>query len=406
MRVRSLFAFAVSLALAACAPLQERPLQASAIPATKGLLGGPYLRVDGARLVAGDGRAVTLRGINLGGWLVTEAWMCGFSDDRDTREAGASEGGAGRSAQETLEARFGSARAQTLLDAWRDHWITERDLDQIRGSGFNLVRVPIGYRTLQNADGSWILDRRGRIDFSRMDWIVHEAGRRGIYTVFDLHVWPDQRLDYEKIGRLEGEPIRRQMSRLWTAIATHYRGEGAVAGLDLINELPGAWGVQQVLSEAVRRADPERIQIVEGFNRSEFIKLHRNGAFPNSIFAEHLYASKPMSAEELSAGLHGSRANPFPIYISEFLAQDLQSAITLLDANHTNWSSWTYKTVDMGDWGMFNYHADMKVDLQRDPYNVILGKWTSGLTAWQMPGLTRNVDINDERKASPREGLR
>ena len=86
------------------------------------------------------------------------------------------------------------------MGIWQDHWITTRDLDRMRDSGFNLVRVPISYRTLQHADGSWIRNSEGGIDFSRMDWIVREAFRRDMFTIFDLHVWPETRNPESLLG--------------------------------------------------------------------------------------------------------------------------------------------------------------------------------------------------------------
>ena len=146
---------------------------------------------------------------------------------------------------------------------------------------------------------------RGQIDFSRMDWIVREAAKRGVYTIFDLHVWPGQRQAYDRIGRPEGEGARQAMAQLWTEVAAHYRGNGAIAALDLINEFPGAWGVQQVLSRAVQAGDPNRVQVVEGFTYAEFLKLHAAGTFPNSVFSDHFYRPEPHASEAPRAGRAG-----------------------------------------------------------------------------------------------------
>lgn len=344
-----------------------------------------HLRIDGRRLVTDDGHEVRLRGVNIGGWLVTEAWMCGITDSRDTREAGESPGGAGRFTQETLEARFGEDRAKQLQDAWLDHWITAKDLDDIRDAGFNLIRVPISYRTLQHADGRWMLDAHGRIDFSRMDWIVAEAGRRGVYTVFDLHVWPEQRYDYEKIGRPEGEGIRRSMSRLWSTIAAHYRGDSAIAGFDLINEFPGAWGVQQQLSKAVEAGDPDRIQIVGGFALSDFLKLHHRGKFPNGVFSEHLYDAEPIAAAALSERLRQDEGSSVPVYIGEFLADDLPASARMMDFAGVSWSSWTFKTIDSGRWGLVNDPTHSRVDVEHEAFFEILAQWTRGMKSAERP---------------------
>ena len=356
------------------------------------------LHIKGSHLVDALGAEKSLHGINLGGWLVTEAWMCGFNDSQDTPTTSGSGGISGRSTQDDLETRFGAERAAALINIWQDHWITPEDLDQIRDSGFNLIRVPISYRTLQQADGTWILNSNGQIDFKRMDWIVSEAADRGIYTIFDLHVWPEQRLSSDKIGRPEGEKIRASMSQLWAAIAAHYRGNGAIAAFDLINEFPGNWGVQQVLSQAVTQADPDRIQVIEGFTYPEFMKLHESGVFPNSVFSEHLYGDKPLSTEEIKSRLKETVGSPVPIYVGEFLAADFASATQAMNALDIAWSSWTYKAVDMGDWAVFNYYSDLKTDIQKDSFQSIDLKWSIDLTSWRIPGADPNYVLNKNRR--------
>ena len=362
-----------------------------------------YLHVLGRDLVTADGRAVSLHGINIGGWLVIEDWMCGIADSADTLAANGSAGVAGRSSIESLEERFGPDDAAALAKLWQDHWITVADLDRIREGGFNLVRVPISYRTLQHPDGTWILDARGRIDFTRMDWIVREAAARGIYTIFDLHVWPGQRTAYEKIGRPDGAAIRDAMARLWTVIAAHYRGNGAVAAMDLINEFPGNWGVQQALADAVRKGDPHRVQVIEGFTFPEFLKLHAAGAFPNSVFSDHFYEADPLATADIEQRLQAIADSPVPVYIGEFLAADFTAATQAMNRAGAAWSSWTYKTVDMGEWGAFNYSANLKTDIQHDPYQDIAAKWSTSLTSWQTPDQPSNYSLNNNRPSDRME---
>ena len=133
----------------------------------------PPLHTQGRNIVDAKGKVVQLRGVNIGGWLVTEAWMCGQKDDGK------------RKALEQLEARFGVEKAATLMRAWQDNWITTADLDAIQSYGCNVVRVPFSYRTLQDAAGNWKRDAKRNIDFSRMDWIVNESQKRGIPTTLN-----------------------------------------------------------------------------------------------------------------------------------------------------------------------------------------------------------------------------
>ena len=386
--------------VSSCATLPATIPHAVAAPASPPLQGEAYLHVAGRRLVAADGRDVQLRGVNLGGWLVMEDWMCGIDDTADDRTSSGPDGVPGRHVFESLEGRFGFEKASQLINTWRDHWLTAEDLDQIQAGGFNLVRVPLSYRLLQNDDGSWVVDAKGEVDFSRMDWIVHEAAKRGLYTIFDLHVWPEQRLMAEKIGRPEGETIRQSMARLWIKIAEHYRGEGAIAAFDLINEFPGAWGVQQVLSQALSKADPDRVQVVEGFTLTEFLKLRQSGAFPNAVFSEHLYGAAPLTTEEMSSRLKADVESPVPVYVGEFLAKDFRASTSLMNAAQISWSSWTYKTVDMGDWGVFDYDRSLRIDVQHDSFEAILSRWASDLVQWRKPGSSPNFAVNDDRRPS------
>jgi hypothetical protein len=375
----------------------SQPVQATPMAAP---LGDDFaLQISGRWLETRGGRRVSFHGVNVGGWLVTENWMCGFADEADTLERNGKAGIAGRSALESLEARFGAKDAAALMAVWQDHWITRQDLDRIRDSGFNLIRVPISYRTLQHADGSWIRDARGDIDFRRMDWIVREAAERGIYTIFVLHVWPEQRTDYEKIGRPEGAPIRAAMADLWTEIAAHYRGNGAIAAFDLINEFPGAWGVQQVLARAVAKADPKRLQVVEGFTHAEFLKAYAAGDFPNSIYSDHFYAKDPLTTEEVARRLADTANSPVPVYIGEFLAADFPASTRMMDQAGTGWSSWTYKTVDMGEWGIINYFPSAKTDIQKDSYQDIARKWTSSFKPWEHASNKPTFYANGHRAA-------
>src|ERR1017187_766231 len=165
MRTYSWFVAAVSLSLAACVPLSQIGGAPQNTAAMRDQYMTSYIHVDGSHLVAANGREVELHGINVGGWLVTETWMCGFTDSKDTQESSGSGGVAGRSTLESLENRFGPEKAAALMGVWQDHWMTAKDLDQIHEAGFNLIRVPISYRTLQHADGSWIVDAHGQIDF-------------------------------------------------------------------------------------------------------------------------------------------------------------------------------------------------------------------------------------------------
>src|SRR5262249_47224828 len=161
-------------------------------------------------------------------------------------------------------ARFGPEKAAALMNAWQDNWFTAADLDLIQSYGFNVIRVPFSYRTLQDAQSNWKRDASKRnADFSRMDWVVTEAAKRGIYVIFDLHIWPG---DYGWPSRHtpEGKAVRDKMSLLWAEVSRHYRGVSTIAAFDVINEPEGSPGniVHHAFYDAIRSQDPQRMIVL------------------------------------------------------------------------------------------------------------------------------------------------
>jgi aryl-phospho-beta-D-glucosidase BglC (GH1 family) len=332
---------------------------------------------------------VHLRGVNIGGWLVTEAWMCGQTDNGERR------------ALEQLEARFGPAKADALIKAWQDNWFTVDDLDLIQSHGFNLIRIPFHYRTLLDAQGKPKLDATKRtVDFSRMDWAVTEAAKRGIYVIFDLHVWPGE---YGGPSRHtpEGKAVRDRMSQLWVEVARHYRGVSTIAAFDVINEPEGSPGniVHHAFYDAIRSQDPARMIVLEtvgypGLKTERFVNVVWSAHYPENAQKSGTVAER-LAAFDAKEKISATPAVQVPIFIGECKAPEdnADSAFELAKAFNDrgwSWAVWTYKGVDNGGWASFNYDRALKYDLSADSYEAILEKWTSRLSQWRDPAKPKN----------------
>jgi len=134
-----------------------------------------FLKTKGTKVVDSNGKEIVLKGVNLGGWLVFEDWMCGITDYS---------GNADRFPQWTLEQRFGERQTKELMNMWMDNWLVAADFDKVKSLGFNVVRLPFSYRNFQNMDGSWSDD-----GFTRLDWAFNQAKRVGIYVIPVFHIW-------------------------------------------------------------------------------------------------------------------------------------------------------------------------------------------------------------------------
>ncbi len=228
------------------------PLAASASPL-------PPLKVDGTRFADDQGRTVQLRALNLGSWLMIEPWISGmdWTGSGPLNET---------PLYDTLTSRFGVEGRDALLEAYREHWVSEGDIRRARDLGFNALRVPFSYRILE--EGPYDYKASG---WRLLDRVVGWCRDLGLYCVLDLHRAPGGQTgaDLDE-GRLwSDEAYVNRTEALWRAVALRYRDRPEVAGFDILNEPIAAPSTEALvrlydrLYRAVRDADPGRILFLE-----------------------------------------------------------------------------------------------------------------------------------------------
>jgi endoglucanase len=357
-----------------------------------------YVYAQGGQLRTPSGEAITLRGVNLGGWLVTENWMCGITDKSDMAS--------GRFARETLEERFGEQKAWQLMDVWQKNFITEADLDDIKALGMNTIRVPFGYRTLQSKDRDWQ-------SWNFMDWVLEQAEKRGLFVILDYHIWWGQEKARVAMDGGAGEEVRRKaydlitfgagdkqekmLQRrhaigLWTKVLQRYKGVSTIVAVELINESNGGtWG-SAFLYEALRAVDPERLFVIWGHIEGEF------ASWKNVIFGPHVYNAigpafsddKRAIDKEVDMMVSMRTQYSVPYYVGEFHVAGGDEAVALrsvrhfvdrLNAEGLSWTKWTWKGLDNGDWAFVNVDRTKRVDVLHDTFESIKAVWSDLTTA-------------------------
>ena len=207
--------------------------------ATVGLLAAtsaaalPELTIEDAHFATRDGQPVSLRGVNVGNWLLIEPWMLGVADQGM---------GAEYAFDQLLIERFGEARHAELKKAWRDNWIQADDFAAIRDFGFNTVRVPFHHAVIEDMDNLGHIADGG---FEYLDRAVRWAADNDLYVILDMHAAPEHqskdgpsgRVDYNRLWK--DEAAQGRFVSLWREIAERYKDEPNVAGYDLVNE---PWG--------------------------------------------------------------------------------------------------------------------------------------------------------------------
>lgn len=377
-----------------------------------------FLITRGRSIVNLRGEEIVLRGVNLGSWLLQECWMCPVAGEDG-------EWGNLDTVTAFSESGMTQEQIQTLFETYQKNWITEYDLDLIASSGVNCVRVPFWYRNfMTDEQGTWICeDPDENPGFQALDWVIREAGERGLYVILDMHGCPGgQSMNHScgTIGRkdLYTDPVCREtMKKLWVTIAARYKDSPVVAAYDIMNEPqnnagfeneehylsawdPAAWKESNELYDemirAVRKVDGKHVITVEGIWRVTNLPLPSETDWTNVLYQVHLYDSTA-SFHSIAAELEEySKTNNVPIYVGEFSNMD---GIKLCEMYGLHWTTWSYKggKGEIGDW--FWYSAS--------PEPVIPGKTTfeEALVLWGEALRTENGFVPREAVLSAVEAV-
>ena len=332
----------------------------------------------------GSGKTVTLRGVNLGGWLVEEPWMQPFV----TKPPDGSPYPQIKdhvSLWQTVEKRLGPAAKDRVRAAFRSAWIDESDFDRIKADGFNCVRLPFLSSLLDEPGGYGWLDRA-------VSW----AGARGIYVILDLHGAPGGQSDQGHTGQAgvnrffkDPDNIKRT-AEIWSRLAKRFRGNSAVAGYDLLNEPTGApnsdtlYLVQDRLYRAVRAEDRDHIVIIEdGYTGLKWMPYPALCDWTNVVLSGHHYNFNAKTDEDQMKGIDSMVADVIsqrdkrrtPFYIGEFGLEPhgtidaLKRLVTSFQDNSLSWSLWTYKVMwARGGQSQWSLYSSTKPIDALDPY--------------------------------------
>ncbi|KAH4848337.1 hypothetical protein HBH70_075460 [Parastagonospora nodorum] len=122
-----------------------------------------------------------IRGVNLGGWLVSEPWM--MPDEWNTM---------GCSSEQCSEFdcvnKLGQSQADSAFNAHYARWITPSMVQDMHNAGLNTIRIPIGYWSLRSiVDSS---EHFPNMNLQYLDAVIQKAADLGMFVVIDLHGAP------------------------------------------------------------------------------------------------------------------------------------------------------------------------------------------------------------------------
>lgn len=339
---------------------------------------------------AEDGETIVLKGVNAGGWLVTENWMCPNKVAASQAET-----------YESFVTRFGRERADELYRIYRDAWWTEQDFANIRSLGLNVIRLPMGWTDLITEDG-----RPLEPGFKRIDWFVARAAAHGLYTILDLHGAPGSQNGRDHSGEVRWAKTFHEEKwldlscRLWKILATRYRDNPWVAAYDLVNEPEGQRGglssaenVEKgldALYRAVRSVDSRHLIMIGACWDPCHLPPPSKYGWTNVAYEYHFYAwgqEKDPQGILDNLKMHRDRerkdGHHVPVYVGEFtffVSEAWDACLKLMDEEGWSWSVWTYKnTSDTYNWGLWRgcFHSPETDVLKDDDYETAKRKWAA-----------------------------
>src|ERR1035441_6142980 len=345
-----------------------------------------WVRIDGRTLVAG-GKAVRLRGIGLGNWMLVEHFMIGLPQvDYVMRE--------------TFAEVLGPEKSAAFWDAYMENYFTEKDVARIRELGFNHVRLPFSYRHFESdaQPGHWREE-----GFRLLDRMIGWCRQHGLWVLLDLHSAPGcQASDWNaesahgEVQLWDNASDQERVAALWREIARRYHDEPTILAYEVLNE-PDTQLPSQVASlnafhlrciRAIREVDKRHIIVVDGDKHATDLRALDATTFkdPQVMAAFHFYHQYTPPLRDIASfpsihdgqtidadfvihhtGLtersdHGRIARPE--YLDEFGFQYrtpavdsqrkiIETIIGWCEQENVNWCLWHWKDVrGMGLWHM------------------------------------------------------
>jgi aryl-phospho-beta-D-glucosidase BglC (GH1 family) len=245
-----------------------------------------------------------------------------------------------------------------------------------------------------------------------LDWVIANAGSRGLYVIIDMHGTVGQQSNADTTGRVNmnqywsNGAYQGQTAYIWWQIANRYKGNGTVAMYDLINEPIGTpsssalWTIYNNLYNTIRGVDPNHIITMEGAYGSwnwNMLPPPSQYGWTNVVYQMHEYQFSNQSAAGVQAGAQ-NQVNDFnnhaswnvPGYIGEFNNFGNGSAVwsnilNLYTNNNLHWTMWSYKaTHGLGSdsWGLYNpWYWPTTPNISTDSAAAISNAWIQWRTS-------------------------
>lgn len=310
-----------------------------------------FVSVKDKKFLDPEGKPLFLKGINLGNWLVPEGYMFKFKNATSPRMI-----------KEVMAELLGPEGASKFWRTYQDNYITRKDIEFIKNSGLNSIRIPFDYRILVSSEDPLIWDEHG---FELLDRAISWCKEFRVWVILDMHCAPggqtgdniDNSFGYPWL--FENPESQELTVRIWQKLAERYSSEGIVIGYDLLNEPiahyfdaeklnPALEPLYKKITEAVRKADKNHLIFLGGAQWDTNFKVFGKPFDHGLVYNFHKYWTDTTQSVIQEYVDYSNQYN-VPLWMSESGENKdewIKSFRSLLERNNISWCFWPYKKMD------------------------------------------------------------
>ncbi|MFL9838714.1 cellulase family glycosylhydrolase [Flavobacterium sp. ST-75] len=309
-------------------------------------------KTNGSQIIEPNGNPITLKGTNLGNWLVPEGYMFKTGKVASPRQI-----------DQLLYEMIGPDSLTTFWHKYLDNYITQNDIKYLKRIGCNHIRLPFHYKMFTNETYMGTQNA----GFKYFDRAIEWCRQENLYVLLDMHCAPGGQTG-DNIDDSYGYPwlffsksSQDLMSEVWMKIAKKYKGDPIIIGYDVINEPIAHYFTEQIpdynhrlfmlyqrMVKDIRSVDKEHTIFLNGSVWAGDFGVFESILDDNIVYEFHKYWFD-VEQGAIQKYVDFRDEHKIPIYIGETgenTDEWVMDFRLLLDQNNINWCFWPYKKMD------------------------------------------------------------
>ena len=310
-----------------------------------------FVSIKGKNYIDPKGKELFLKGINLGNWLVPEGYMFKFKNASSPKMI-----------QEVISELLGPDGARKFWKTYQYNYITRKDIEFIKSSGLNSIRIPFDYRVLIQSEDPLTYNERG---FELLDRVISWCRELKVWVILDMHCAPGGQTgdnidnSYGYPWLFENPESQELTAQIWGKIAEKYAKEEIVIGYDLLNEPiahyfdtgklnPLLEPLYKRITETVRKVDKNHLIFLGGAQWDSNFKPFGAPYEDKLVYNFHKYWTDTTQSV-IQDYVDFSNKYSVPLWMSESGENKdewIKSFRSLLEKNNISWCFWPYKKME------------------------------------------------------------